>query len=111
MLIPKTEANNVGMICSNCADQRKKELNATAYEPDYFVGKFCKLGFPIASTTADRHAKKPRNEYMWVKVLMLADTPGQELLGTLANDPVYATQLAFGDLIEFNREEIHAVEG
>ena len=112
MLIPKTETDNVGMICPDCADRRKADLNATAYELAYYVGKFCKLAFPVASTVVAGSARqaKANKEHMWVKVIMLGDAGDKELLGTLANDPVYATQWAYGDVIDFNRGEIEQVQ-
>jgi len=110
MLIPKTETGNVGMVCGDCAKQRKADTNATAYEPEYFVGRFCLLRFPITVPAGPSEKKKPGTERMWVQVVGLAQDYGEELLGTLANDPVYATQFAFGDVVGFNRSEIQAVQ-
>ncbi len=111
MLIPNTETGNVGLVCKDCAKQRKKDTNAMAYEPAYFIGKFCLLPFPITIPARARQPKKSGTERMWVQVIGLAETEGDELCGTLANDPVYATKFAFGDIIEFSRSEIQAIEG
>jgi uncharacterized protein YegJ (DUF2314 family) len=111
MLIPKTETGNVGLVCTDCAKQRKKETNATAHEPEYFVGKYCLLPFPIVVPAKAGLPKKTRTERMWVQVVGLGVSEGKELWGTLANDPVYATKYAFGDIIEFSRSEIQAIEG
>ena len=110
VLIPKTEIGNVGLVCKDCAEQHKKEANAMAHEPEYFVGKYCKLAFPITGPTTAGMPKKPRSERMWVRVIGLAETEGEELCGALANDPIYATQFAFNDVIEFSRSEIQAVQ-
>ena len=62
-----------------------------------FMDRFCKLAFPCPN--GDK-------EYMWVKVTGLAETEGEELGGTLNNDPIKATDFQNGDRIEFSRSEI-----
>ena len=111
MLIPKTETGNVGLVCKDCAAQRKKDTNAMAHEPEYFIGKHCLLPFAIRVPAKAGLPNKTRTERMWVYVVGPGLTDGKELCGTLANDPVYATEFAFGDIIEFSRLEIQAVEG
>jgi hypothetical protein len=64
----------------------------------WFVGRFVKLNFPIPGGLG---------EYMWV---LVTSHKGDELVGTLDNEPVFA-DLDRGDEIVFRPEEIVAVDG
>lgn len=73
---------------------RGEEVEAHRAEPQWFVGKFCKLGFP----TSDPIHK----EFMWVKVLKIES---KELHGALWNHPVFA-DADHGDVVAFTTDEI-----
>ncbi len=94
---------NIGFRC-----ERHRQLPNPVYNGmslDWFRGRFCKLAFPGATDPE-------RKEYMWVKVTGLAETEGEELRGTLDNDPILATDFRCGDVIEFSRNEVlEVIEG
>ena len=69
----------------------------------FFFGIYAKLGFPT-----ELPAHLPQREWMWVFVEGPAETPGQELFGTLNQDPVFSPWQD-GDTLEFRREEISEI--
>jgi uncharacterized protein YegJ (DUF2314 family) len=64
-----------------------------------FFGKNCKLVFPVG----------PTKEHMWVYCTGLAKGGKGKLGGTLDNEPVVATELQYGDWVEFRRSQIEDV--
>lgn len=88
------EDDNIGRVDPTKGPrvERGADVKAHLADPSWFVGRSCKLGFPI-----------PQNiEYMWVKVTGLT---GSELEGTLQNTPVYA-DVSYGDRVAFTTDEI-----
>lgn len=88
--------SNVRVVCSGC------------YQPDpevqgkplaWFVGKLVKLEFPVPG-------EPPNGELMWVAVTSVR---GDELVGLLDNDPLFADQ-SYGDEIVFGRDEVLVVD-
>lgn len=94
---------NVQIVCKGCTDKKKAKTQERIHNTplENFIGQFVKLGFPFGDDQA---------EHMWVKVLDLAETEGQDLMGVLNNDPVYATDWANGVGVEFTKDEIEDVE-
>jgi hypothetical protein len=100
--MPHEPLSNIGMVCS--AHLKKPDPQFLKKPKKWFVGKYCKLAFPIVRSPA-----KERQELMWVRVICLAKQKVEELRGILDNDPVLA-DFACGDIIEFSRSEIIEVE-
>jgi hypothetical protein len=77
--------------------ERAVDVKAHLTNPAWFVGKYCKLGFPEPHNT--------RKEYMWV----LADSfnpQTKELEGPLKNTPVRIPGLCHGAVIAFTADEV-----
>jgi hypothetical protein len=71
-----------------------------------FVGRHCKLGFPIPRVEGE---ERPTIEHMWVKVTGVRMRGEVEVLvGWLDNDPTFV-DLRYQDLVEFRPVEIEAV--
>lgn len=89
------ECGNIGRVAPGGRPRADREADVKKHlaEPAWFVGKFCKLGFPTP---------KGDKEYMWVKVEVLQ---GKELIGSLHNTPVFA-EFAHGDGVGFTTDEI-----
>jgi uncharacterized protein YegJ (DUF2314 family) len=65
-----------------------------------WIGLTVKKGFsPVAKQSIHR-------EWMWVEITGVEDG---HLVGTLANDPVFATNLTCGDRVLLTEEDIFAV--
>lgn len=90
---------NIGFPCEEHAPKPGK---FTGQDPELFVGKIVKLGFPYKLKDG-----KESKEHMWVKVLKLGDQT--QLEGVLNNDPVRVTDYAYGDGVGFDVEEIEEV--
>lgn len=89
------EANiRVTRCCSNCGDALKPDQQYANKPLQFFVGKYVKIKF--TATSGDR-------EYMWVAV---AEIDGDNLKGTLNNDPVVCTNLKDGDPVILKRDQI-----
>jgi hypothetical protein len=92
---PSDIEGNVQIICP---DHYQPDPQVQAKPLEWFVGKLVKLRFPIPG--------RPTNaERMWVAVNSLR---GEELVGTLTNEPLFADQ-SYGDEIVFRREEVLVV--
>lgn len=93
------EDGNIGHIPVGGAVRtlRADDVKAHLTDPAWFVGKYCKLGFPEPDST--------RKEYMWVKVNSFT-AESKELEGPLDNDPVRIPDLHSGALIAFTADEI-----
>ena len=85
------------MICDGCVQAMMPTAAELARPPQWFIGQYVQLAFPIPNTN--------KNERMWVKVIGLAETEGEELRGELNNNPLFVP-VAHGDLFEFKRSEI-----
>lgn len=94
--MPREPLANIGHVCPKHSPKAGK---FKGQDPKSFIGKFVKLGFP-----SDRGVL----EHMWVKVDKLGEN-GDELEGTLDNDPVYEVGFVCGDGVGFNVDEIEAV--
>lgn len=70
------------------------------------IGKFVKLGFPIAQEIIDQGG--PTLEHMWVKVEGPNEEGGEEVRGTLNNHPQFAAY-ELGDTVLFDRNEIEDI--
>ena len=102
----KESKSNIGAVHSSCAPKPDPII---AKKPvDWFIGKHVKLGFSVPQEIIDQGG--PKKEHMWVKVTrgVQEDEPqvGEELVGTLDNDPSYATDWTCGDTIGFRRDEV-----
>ncbi len=87
--------SNMGFVCQKCS--LKPDPRFANLPPSAFVGRSCKLAFPVASGA--------RREYMWVRV---TEHDGDELIGFLDNDPIFEVGYEHGDRIGFKRDEIIA---
>ena len=67
----------------------------------HFLGRYVKLAFPCLQHPA-------RKEHMWVHVHGLLQDG--TLLGRLDNDPVHNVGAVCGDMVQFTRDEIEAVQ-
>jgi hypothetical protein len=95
----KESPSNIGFVCPDHAPKPDAQYFDKPF--DWFMGKFCKLGFPTNRKEA------PFTEFMWVHV---CDHDGEFLVGNLNNDPVYVTEYKDGDGVAFVRNEICDVE-
>lgn len=94
---------NVGLVCKDHAPKPGKFKDN---KPADFVGKIVKLGFPATNPLS----QKETLEHMWVRVDSLVQPgtydSGEELVGTLDNDPILDCEYACGDEVAFKVEEI-----
>lgn len=90
--------SNWGFIHPGCAPEPGRYSNVPI---EAFYGRNVQLKFE----TPDG-----RGERMWVLVHGPAETPGQELLGEVNNDPIYALDWPAGSLLEFCRNEVIKVD-
>lgn len=82
---------NIIFVCEECSKDmypNKGKLNAN-------IGEFAKMKF------VDGH----RTEYMWVKVTDV-DQNGEKYKGILDNDPLLVQTVRYGDIVEFEKEDI-----
>lgn len=86
---------NIGVVCDRHAPKpgRYKDV-----DPQTLIGKFVKLGFP---------SKCGRIEHMWI---LVEAVNGDELQGTLNNDPVLDVGFVCDDGDGFTTDEIEAVQ-
>jgi hypothetical protein len=102
----KESLMNVGLVCDHRAPKPGKY---SGQEPHTFVGKYVKLGFPAVHP----HSGVSTTEHMWVKVTQQVQPgvyqTGEELVGTLDNDPIYVTECQCGDEVAFKVDEIEEV--
>lgn len=87
---------NIGYVCEEHAPKPGK---FTGQDPNLFVGKLVKLGFPYTHKDG-----KEAKEHMWVKVLKLGNQT--QLEGVLDNHPLRVTDYAYRDGVGFDVEEI-----
>ncbi len=80
---------------SPATSHRAEDVKNHLTTPKWFVGKFCKLGFPVPNST--------HREYMWVEAQAIEK---DKLQGPLKNTPLKIPALFHGDLIEFAADEI-----
>lgn len=101
---PHPEDGNLGLIPIGGPPRIDNEEAVEAHraDPKWFVGRHCKLGFPVPNDP------KERKEYMWVKVLEREGD--KELIGQLANTPVVIRDYNFGSLLAFETSEIVDVD-
>jgi uncharacterized protein YegJ (DUF2314 family) len=90
---------NVGMVCKDHAPKPGRFKDS---DPSKLVGEMVKLGFPATHP----HTGKETIEHMWVNVHKVE---GQELIGTLNNDPILDCEYQIGDDVAFKVEEIEDV--
>lgn len=96
----KEDISNIGWVCP---DHTPKPDPQYFDKPlDWFVGKYCKLGFPTERSEA------PFLEFMWV--LVTATYEDHSLIGNLNNDPVFVKGYTDCDVVAFERTEICDVE-
>lgn len=88
-----------------CPEHSPKPDPTLAEKPlDEFVsGSFVKLGFDTGL------AEGPCTEHLWVKVVGPGDR--QELKGTIDNDPFFLDYVTFGEMVEFDREDVEQFLG
>lgn len=89
-------AENIVFVYTSCVDERKANFQANLEENIALIKEklpehiFVKKGFKV---------NKKSNEYMWVQVSAIEASKGV-LYGTLNNDPVRATNVKYGDVVE-----------
>ena len=88
--------SNVGAVCD---DHVSKPGKYAGQDPNNFLNKFVKLGFPSSQGT---------KEHMWVRVSGLG-TQGTDLEGVLDNDPILDVGFSCGDGVGFDVSEIETV--
>jgi hypothetical protein len=93
---------NIRMVCEHHAP--KPDPKFLEHPPEWFIGKFVKLGFPANDGSCGK-------EHMWLKVHGLGDMDKNELVGELNNQPITTGEYALGDDVAFNRSEIEEVMG
>lgn len=91
---------NIRTFCNKHSPKPDARLQKLSL--NHFVGKFVKIAF-------EADDPKVRAEHMWVKVQM-ADMKNDELVGVLANDPMFCDGLKNGDQVILKKELIEAVE-
>jgi hypothetical protein len=88
-----------GNVRKICGDHYKPDPELQGKPLPWFLGKLVKLRFSVPG--------QPTNaELMWVAVTSVR---GDELVGTLTNEPLYADQCC-GDEIVFGRQDVLVVE-
>lgn len=102
---PHPEDGNLGFIPvgGSIRIEHGEAVEAHRDDPKWFVGKNCKLGFPVLNDARER------KEYMWVQVLDLGKET-KELVGRLANTPVMPSEFSHGSLLSFETSEIVDVD-
>lgn len=91
--------NNIGLVPSEVGNiVHAPKVKYTFLPPDYFIGKYVKIGF-----TSD----SGKREYMWVKI---SSYNGDTLIGQLWNDPIFCTNMKFKDAVQLTRDQIIDVE-
>jgi uncharacterized protein YegJ (DUF2314 family) len=97
---------NVGMVCKDHAPKPGRFKDS---DPSKLLGEMVKLGFPAKHPLTGKETK----EHMWVKVHTVIQPgtyqTGEELVGTLNNDPVLDTEYQNGDDVAFKVDEIEDV--
>ena len=90
---------NIRNVCPTHAPKPNPKF--ASMPTNYFIGKYCKLGFPVPEGCG------PTHEHMWIKVT----GPGKEkeLRGNLDNTPFYLDDICLGEKVEFDRNEIEDV--
>ena len=89
-------ASNMRVIheCGCRGDALKPNPKYALMPLKHFVKKFAKIKFV---------SRRGQNEYMWVEV---KEIEGENLKGTLNNDPQLCTHLRDGDPVTLTREQI-----
>lgn len=88
---------NIVLVCEKHASKSGKYVGQ---DPNQFLHKFVKLGFPSPQGT----------EHMWIFVERVGEQGDvTELEGTLANDPINDVGYEHGTYIGFDVEEIEDV--
>lgn len=91
--------NNIGLVPSEVGNiANAPKVKYTFLPPDYFIGKYVKIGF-----TSD----SGKREYMWVRISSHND---YTLIGQLWNDPIFCTNMKFKDELQLTRDQIIDVE-
>lgn len=88
--------SNVGYVCPTHAPKPGKYAK---HHPVDFLGANVKTSF---------RAPDGRIEHMWVFILGI-DSDEKTLLGTLNNDPVFATQYRYGQRVKVQTWEVEDV--
>lgn len=98
---PHPEKGNLGMTCKCQADAELAAYQAKFPNREYKFGDFVKVPF----NTDNDHPESPKVEWMWVEVRYgMGDHP--EILGKLANIPVYCLNLRRGDDVKVRRDQV-----
>lgn len=92
--IKMEDQKNIVMVCKECGEKMFPDKGTF----DVNVGDFAKLKFTDSFGT----------EYMWVKAEKV-DKENNKYFGRLDNDPVIVQCVAYGDGVEFNKEDVLAV--
>ena len=92
-------ATNIGWVCPDHTPKPDAQYFDKPF--DWFVGKYCKLGFPTG------RSEPPLTEFMWVRVALVREIDGKTMLvGDLDNDPLYVQDYECGDGVAFERHEV-----
>lgn len=84
---------NERLVHKECMEEKKRIWQQNNKDTVLYKGMFVKKLFTEGDET----------EHMWVR---LTSINGNELEGTLDNDPLLFKNIKFGDVISFNRDEI-----
>ena len=89
--------DNIVFYCDKCAPVPE------TYTGDLqeLVGGFVKVGFPA-------NLENVAIEHMWVKV---TDVSGDNIIGTLDNEPAFTNMVSLGDTVEIARDAIEEWHG
>lgn len=98
---------NVGLVCDKHAS---KPGGFKGQEPENFLGKYVKLGFPAINPIT----RKSSTEHMWVEVICVDKKDrrlknGEQMVGKVSNNPVFDCEYSCGDEVAFSVDEIEAV--
>jgi len=69
----------------------KPDPELAGKEPEWFVGRYVKYGFPYTCAEGEQHV-----EYMWV---MVNGYSGKHFIGILGNDPLLPSDFKEGDSV------------
>lgn len=98
--------SNLGLVCKEHAPKAGRFKDS---DPSKLLGEMVKLGFPATHPITG----KETIEHMWVEVHTVIQPgtyqTGEELIGTLNNDPVLNCEYEIGDEVAFKLEEIEDV--
>jgi uncharacterized protein YegJ (DUF2314 family) len=97
--------NNIGLICSGCADERKRVVAKNIVNILKIMKSIYKTIFVKTKFIEDKWV-----EHMWVEIpTRNINMRAKTLKGLLNNDPAYITLIKCGDEVKLNFSDIEDI--